>query len=90
MPRRRQPPARPWPKGAGRTGPHTYLNSRPAKDALPTVTEMYLEEGCIFSRVANRLGVTSKTMSLWVARNRLAPHFHRVKADWLEQQVKGA
>ena len=91
MPSRRPPAARPWPDGdKKRTGPHTYLNSRTPKEALPTVTQLYLEEGCIFARVAERLGVSQKTMSLWVVKNKLRSHFHRTKATWLEEQVKGA
>lgn len=81
---------RPWPEGAKHTGPHTYLNSRTVKEALPTVTQIYLEEGCIFARTAGRLGVSQKTMSLWVVKNRLAAHFHRTKASWLEEQVRAS
>jgi hypothetical protein len=82
---------RPWPEGSTpRRGPHTYLNSRAVSAALPTVTQLYLEEGCVFARVAPRLGVSQKTMSLWVVKNRLQSHFARARAKWLDEQVKVA
>lgn len=88
MPRRAA--TRPWPEGKKHTGPHTYLNSRTPKEALPKVTELYLEEGCVFARVAPRLGVSQKTMSLWVVKNRLQAHFARARATWLDEQVRAA